>query len=346
MANSSSDSSQIPAQLDSVALQARVQELESEMADFWLLHETTIDHGTTLENELIDLVETLTRVARDLEEGQFDPQTLSGLVDRPDELGELGRVFQQMGDEVSARDRRLRMLRVVIPAGVALSAEKDFNRLLETLLIEAQRLCHADGGMLYLLTEEQSLRAVIARCDSLNIAQGGVQSGSQRGVVEFGDRPLYDENGAPNHRDVTAYAALTHQRVNIPDAYVAQEFDFQWVRDFDAHLGYHSQSFLTIPLTDQDEDVIGVLQLINATDTDTGQLIPFTVDDVVETLVLLASAALSSYRREEHLRQEISRLQIQIDTERQAQQVSEITDSEFFQDLQARANTMRKRSRR
>src|SRR4051812_29265942 len=115
-------SSEIPEDLDRAALLERIASLESSLADLSILHETTLEHANTLENDLIDLVETLAKTAAGLEIGVFDPTTLRYLVDRPDELGQLGSAFQAMGHEVSARDRRLRMLRVVIPAGVALSA--------------------------------------------------------------------------------------------------------------------------------------------------------------------------------------------------------------------------------
>lgn len=325
-----------------VALRSRIQDLETEIADLTLLHETTVDHGTTLENELIDLVATLTTVARELEVGHFDAQSLHWLIDRPDELGELGRVFQTMGNEVVARDRRLRMLRVIIPAGVALSAEKDFNRLLETILIEAQKLSHADGGMLYLLTPSQTLQAMIGRNETLGIAQGGTSGVA----IDFFERLLFDSDGNPNHQDVIVHAALTNQRVNVADTYVTNEYDFAGMHAFDAEWNYRTQSLITIPLTNGHDEVIGVLQLINATDPDSGKVIPFTVDDVVETLILLTSAALSSYLREEQLRSEINRLQIQIDPQRMAQQVTEITETDFFQELQARAKQMRRQKRK
>ena len=121
----------------------------------------------------IELVEILTKVAADLERGEFDPHSLDSLVNRPDELGQLGRAFRTMGQEVRARARRLHMLRVVIPAGVALSAVKDFNRLLETIVVEAKRSCNADSGILFLLTDDQRLQFMIVHNDSLGLKQGG-----------------------------------------------------------------------------------------------------------------------------------------------------------------------------
>ena len=63
---------------------------------------------------------------------------------------------------------------------------------------------------------------------------------------------------------VAAYAALTGKTVNIPDAYTAEGFDFSGTRNFDKKTGYRSKSFLTVPMKNHENEIIGVLQLINA----------------------------------------------------------------------------------
>ena len=65
---------------------------------------------------------------------------------------------------------------------------------------------------------------------------------------------------------VAAYAALTGQTVNIADAYTADGFDFSGTRNFDKKTGYRSKSFLTVPMKNHEDEIIGVLQLINAQD--------------------------------------------------------------------------------
>ncbi len=326
-------------------LQARIAELESEMVDQNLLLETVMEHGTTLENELMDLVGTLTHVSDGLERGEFDPQPLADLVKRPDEMGQLGRMFMMMGHEVNARERRLRMLKVVIPASVALSAEKNFNRLLEGIVIEAQKLVNADAGTLYLLTEAQKLEFVILRNQSLGLALGG-EDGKP---VTSPPIEIYDDQGQPNDQIVAAYVVLNRARVNVPNVYAddgSRQFDLSDLKAFDLQNNYHTVSLLSIPLEDVGGTVVGVLQLINAQDPQTGAPIPFVLDDVLETLVMLASAAVSSYRREEALRREIQALRIQIDYTRQAQQVEEITGSEYFRELQQKVQDLRKRRNR
>ena len=106
--------------------------------------------------------------------------------------------------------------------------------------------------------------------------------------------------------------------------------NLEWIKALD--IEYDASTFDTDPFEPQPDGV--------------GTIFPFAVDDVVETLILLTSAALSSYLREEQLRSEINRLQIQIDPQRMAQQVTEITETDFFQDLQARAKQMRRQKRK
>ena len=92
--------------------------------------------------------------------------------------------------------------------------------------------------------------------------------------------------------------------------------------------------------------MIGVLQLINAKDPVSGEIIPFAADDVLEALILLATAALDGYIREAALRQEIAKLKIEIDESRRAKQVAEITETKFFQELRDKAKNIRERGKK
>jgi transcriptional regulator with GAF, ATPase, and Fis domain len=270
--------------------------------------------------------------------GEYTAGLLSDLEDDSGDLGQLARMLDVMARGVSLRDHQLRLLRKVIPIGVALSAEKDYNRLLETLVVEAQFFTNADAGTLYIL-EANALKFVILRNTSLNLAMGGT-SGNE---IPFYPVRLYNADGSENRANVASQVALTHKRINIADAYQADGFDFSGTKSFDVRTKYRSKSFLTIPLENTDDKVIGVLQLINAMDAKTGEIIAFADDDVLEALVLLATAALDGYIREASLRQEIAKLKIEIDESRRARQVDEITDSEYFKTLKDKATLLRAR---
>ena len=275
---------------------------------------------------------------RAIEAGEYTPGLLSDLEKDSGDLGQLARMLDVMARGVSLRDHQLRLLRKVIPIGVALSAEKDYNRLLETLVVEAQFFTNADAGTLYIL-EDNALKFVILRNTSLNLTMGGT-SGNE---ISFYPVKLYNADGSENHANVVSQAALTHKRINIADAYQADGFDFSGTKSFDARTKYRSKSFLAIPLENTDEKVMGVLQLINAIEPETGEIISFADDDVLEALVLLATAALDGYIREASLRQEIAKLKIEIDDSRRANQVAEITDSVYFKNLKDKATLLRAR---
>ena len=277
---------------------------------------------------------------RAIERGDYDPILLQDFLQESGDLGQLAKMVDTMASTISQRNVQLNLLNKVIPIGVSLSAEKDFNRLLESLVVEAQAFTNADAGSLYLV-EEDKLRFVILRNTSLNMHMGGT-SGSP---IAFKPIRMYNEDGSENRSNVVSHAALTHQRIMIADAYEAEGFDFSGTKSFDEQTRYRSKSFLTIPLENKDGKVMGVLQLINAKDPKTGEIVAFEADLVLEALILLATAALDGYIREAALRNEIAKLRIEIDHSRRAKQVDEITETQFFRDLTTRAREMRSKGK-
>jgi HD-GYP domain-containing protein (c-di-GMP phosphodiesterase class II) len=186
--------------------------------------------------------------------------------------------------------RRLEELNGV---GISLSKEKDTNRLLEAILVAAKKITNADGGTLYRVDTESGLvHFEILRTDSLNIAMGGTT-----GVeVPFYPVRLYSEDGTPNNSMVVAYSVLQDETVNIADAYAADGFDFTGTKNFDRKTGYRSKSFLTVPMKNHEDEVIGVLQLINAKHRVSGEIVAFSEADqhLAESLASQAAVALTN----------------------------------------------------
>ncbi|HUN69446.1 MAG TPA: HD domain-containing phosphohydrolase [Burkholderiales bacterium] len=176
--------------------------------------------------------------------------------------------------------------------GASLSAERDINRLLESILTAAKSITRADGGTLYRVTEEKTLRFEIMRTTSLQYYLGGT-TGTP---IPFYPIHLLGKDGKPNHSMVAAYVALTGETVNIPDAYAAEGFDFSGTRNFDKKTGYRSKSFLTVPMKNHENEIIGVLQLINASDPRSGEIVPFSPSDqrLAESLASQAAIALTN----------------------------------------------------
>jgi HD-GYP domain-containing protein (c-di-GMP phosphodiesterase class II) len=179
--------------------------------------------------------------------------------------------------------------------GIALSSEKNTPKLLEMILKGAKTILNADGGTLYLATEDKKhLQFEIIINDSL-----GIMMGAKLGEpIPLDPLPLYDEFGKPNNTLVAAHAALYKKTINIPDAYVAEGFDFAGTRAFDTRMGYRSQSFLTLPMLNHENELIGVLQLINAKGAKNGQIIEFSkvFQRIGESLASQAAIALTNNR--------------------------------------------------
>ncbi|MBT5052521.1 MAG: GAF domain-containing protein [Gammaproteobacteria bacterium] len=182
----------------------------------------------------------------------------------------------------------------LIEIGIALSAEKDTTVLMERILLEAMDISQADGGTLY-LRDEDFLKFEIVRTNSLEIAQGGTTGGD----VTLPPMALKNAEGAPNTHNIVTYAANEGKTVNIPDVYLSDDFDFTGTKKFDEAFGFkgfRSTSFLTVPMKNNADEVIGVLQLLNRTDPETKVVGPFDgeIQPIIEALASQAAVALDN----------------------------------------------------
>jgi len=192
----------------------------------------------------------------------------------------------------TAADDLVQRLEQLHAIGASLSAERDIDRLLEAILTASKTITRADGGTLYRLAGDGTLRFEIVRTSSLKLYLGGTTGNP----IPFYPIHLAGKDGKPNHGMVAAYAALTGRTVNIADAYTADGFDFTGTRNFDKKTGYRSKSFLTVPMANHEHEIIGVLQLINAQDPRTGAIVPFSPADqrLAESLASQAAIALTN----------------------------------------------------
>lgn len=180
--------------------------------------------------------------------------------------------------------------------GIALTIEKDIDLLLEKILRGAKSITNADAGTLYSITRGRQLKFEIVLNDTLKLYMGG----STGRPVRLPNISLYDaDTGKANTHMVAVRAVVSNVTINIPDVYGPNEsFDFSGPREFDRKFGYQSQSFLAVPLTNTEDEVVGVFQLINARDRETGEVIPFSPEheQLVESLASQAAVALARHR--------------------------------------------------
>ena len=183
--------------------------------------------------------------------------------------------------------------------GVALSKETDITRLLEAILLAAKKITNADGGTLYRVIDDRTLKFEIMRNDTLKIAMGGTTGAD----IPFPPINLFDQDGKPVNTMVVAHAFHHDTSVNIADAYIEEGFDFSGTKTFDQKTGYRSQSFLTVPMKNHENEIIGVLQLLNAKSQATGAVSPFSSEDqqLAESLASQAAIALTNRLLINHL---------------------------------------------
>jgi HD-GYP domain-containing protein (c-di-GMP phosphodiesterase class II) len=212
-----------------------------------------------------------------------------------DENDQVNRLLGKLVSEVKGfMEKQLDQIRRLNQIGTALSAEKNLDRLLEMIVDEARGFTNADGGTLYIMSDdEEELHFAIVQNTSLNVRMGGTG-----GKITWPSVKLNNLDGSPNHANVSAYAAITGQVVNISDVYHAEGFNFEGTRKFDAETGYRSKSMLVVPMRNHENDIIGVLQLLNAQISKTTEVISFSTENqkMTESLASQAAVAISNNR--------------------------------------------------
>ena len=179
--------------------------------------------------------------------------------------------------------------------GLALSTEDNINVIFELIMGEAKNITNADGRTLYMISDDaKTMKFEIMATESMNFAQGGT-TGIE---IKIPPMQLFDEEGNPNHSSIVTYSANTGKTVNIKDAYKEKGFDFTGAKTFDKNTGYRTQSVLSVPLKNHENDFVGVMQLINAKDPQSGKTISFSADmqHQIESLASQGAVALTNKR--------------------------------------------------
>ena len=197
----------------------------------------------------------------------------------------LNTLLNSVVDEVSVYAERLGgQIKKLSDIGRALSGVYDLNTLLEMIVDQARNFTNADAGTLYIV-ENNTLRFQIVQNDSLKIRMGG-ETGE---TIPFPPVEMKESN-------VSAFVALKGVSVNIPDVYDTDLFDFTGPKKFDSSTGYRSKSMLVVPMRNHENDVIGVLQLLNATNPKTNEVIAFSQDyeNLSESLASQAAVSITN----------------------------------------------------
>ncbi|MBN1385308.1 MAG: HD domain-containing protein [Elusimicrobia bacterium] len=138
--------------------------------------------------------------------------------------------------------------------GIALSSVHDLDKLLDMILLEAQRLTSADAGSIYLV-EDNKLIFKTTRSNTYFKRWGEKKT---REIFKSFELPITKQS-------IAGYVALTSKPLNISDVgKISGKSEFHYNSTMDKQYGYKAVSMLSVPMLDMNSKIIGVLQLINS----------------------------------------------------------------------------------
>jgi HD-GYP domain-containing protein (c-di-GMP phosphodiesterase class II) len=197
---------------------------------------------------------------------------------------------QQVAQLETEAHRRHRQFRELNRIGIALSAEKDIDRLQSFILTTMRQLTHADGASLWLKMEED----------------GGSKLFLASSQNHSLDKNTYSAFKVPvDERSVVGYTVSVGSSLIYDDAYNPPPGKPVGGKSFDAQFGYRTKSMLTVPMRNYNNDVVGAVQLINAkrrfetrltVDNVEAEVISFQPEDLemIESIASQAAVALDN----------------------------------------------------
>ena len=170
-------------------------------------------------------------------------------------------------------------LKRVLETGIALSKEKDSNKILDGILDASMEIAHCDAGTLY-INKDGYLHFKVMKTLSM-----GIDKGKNGEKIDLPPVPIEPDS-------LFSYIVGQKKALNIDDVYESPEFNFPEPRKYDGIIGFRTKSLLSIPLINGTGEVVGVMQLINALDEE-GKVCKFTLENEQIILALASQAAIA-----------------------------------------------------
>jgi len=187
-------------------------------------------------------------------------------------------------------ERQHRQFRELNRIGIALSAERDINKLQHLILTTMRQLTNADGASLWLKTVGEHGEPMLFLASS--------ESASIDNTYQAFTVPV-------DEKSVVGYTVSVGTPQIYDDAYNPPPGKPQGGKGFDAQYGYRTKSMLTVPMRNYDNAVVGAIQLINAkrnyetrltVDTVEAEVVSFRPDDLemIESIASQAAVAIDN----------------------------------------------------
>ncbi|MCL2250007.1 MAG: HD domain-containing protein [Oscillospiraceae bacterium] len=178
---------------------------------------------------------------------------------------------------------------------LAFSRATSFDDLLGVILAKMMEVTNSDAGALYTL-EDNALHFRIIKNNTLGIFQSAEDTISLPSITLSEDKVEH----------ISAFVAMNNEAVVIDDVYDISNCAFSGPKEYDKITGYKTRSVLVMPLSinwNEKAEVLGVIQLINAIDSETREVIPFGDIHNPPVIPALANLAASALANSLHLKE-------------------------------------------
>jgi HD-GYP domain-containing protein (c-di-GMP phosphodiesterase class II) len=225
----------------------------------------------------------------------------------------------ELNDRLTMASREIQELNQI---GAALSAEHNTSTLLEMILTKSREITKSDAGSLYLVEDTEPHKTDLVELGAHPEGSSAASTAAAKLVRKSDGRkrlrfklaqndtvfiPFKELTMEIDDHSIAGYVALTGSSVNIEDAYhMTEAAPYKINRAFDEESGYRTKSILAVPMRNQKDEIVGVLQLINAKrdfnlklntlSTVLQQVVPFIDRQraIVESLASQAAVALEN----------------------------------------------------
>ncbi|HCL56379.1 MAG TPA: diguanylate cyclase [Spirochaetia bacterium] len=139
----------------------------------------------------------------------------------------------------------------LIHLGIDLSTYKTLKKLLKKIALESIKLMNCQGASIYIKNGHQ-IDFMITQNTVLEKKLGNLED-----IFKIFSLPISNES-------IAGYAALKKETLNIPDVYqIKKDNPYRFFNNIDVIYQYKTESMLTMPMLDTNQNLVGVLQFIN-----------------------------------------------------------------------------------
>lgn len=158
-------------------------------------------------------------------------------------------LVKKFADQKERLEKQQQLNREMTQIGIALSSEKELPKLLDMILKESRELAECEAASLYLVDKSDKCHP----CLKFMLFQN-----------ERLDVPFEEKRYPLDHSSMAGHVALTGTSLNIPDVYqIGDDEPYTFDDGFDRLYEYRTREVLTIPMKNHNDEIIGILQLLN-----------------------------------------------------------------------------------